>query len=59
MTGLKSFHRKTQLGKLCKNNHEYLNTGKSLRYKSNNCCIICVREGYKRYINNQKKALNG
>lgn len=34
---------KHRLGSLCKCKHEYLNTGKSLRYKSTNQCFICMR----------------
>ncbi len=31
------------LGVLCKRGHEYKNTGRSQRYKTNGCCTICTR----------------
>jgi hypothetical protein len=31
------------LGVLCRKGHEYKNTGKSLRYKKNGDCILCVK----------------
>lgn len=32
---------KTYLGRLCKNGHEYFDTGQSLRYISNAMCVTC------------------
>ena len=31
------------LGKLCKRGHDWNGTGKSLRFKSDRCCIICQK----------------
>lgn len=38
------------LGPICKHNHEYENTGKSLRYKNGKGCYECKKESYKNYI---------
>lgn len=40
---------KHRLGKLCKQNHEYLDTGKSLRKINGGGCIICSRIQYKKW----------
>jgi hypothetical protein len=35
-----------ELGNLCKRNHEWQGTGKSLRFKHNWLCIMCKRENH-------------
>ena len=42
------------LGKLCRSNHEYENTGQSLRYKSTRECPECVYFRSKTYRQNNK-----
>lgn len=44
---------KYRVGKLCKKNHEFLNTGGSLRYSSGRC-LECHREWYKNNLERQK-----
>lgn len=39
----------TALGALCLHGHEYQNTGQSLRYRRNNQCAECHREGHRKY----------
>lgn len=40
-SGLRKKTTNTQLGRLCHRGHEHEDTGKSLRYISNHCCVIC------------------
>jgi hypothetical protein len=42
--GIRKRTQNTYLGKLCRLGHEHENTGKSLRYSSNKCCVICSNQ---------------
>jgi len=46
---------KFYLGTLCKRNHEFENSGQSLRYiKNNKCCPKCTAIRSKKYLNTKK-----
>lgn len=45
------------LGTLCKRGHEYQNTGKSLRLKSNNDCVLCTKITKKCMSSRERKRL--
>lgn len=45
------------LGRLCNQKHNYNNTGKSLRWKSNYNCCICVRLRWKETKKSEKHKL--
>jgi hypothetical protein len=48
---------KYYLGKLCKNNHDYDNTGQSLRLFSTNTCYLCQRELSRAYYQDNKERM--
>ena len=47
---------KHYLGELCRNKHEYKNTGQSLRYIKSMACVECQKAAMTRYMNNYKEA---
>ena len=49
---------KYYMGRICKNNHEHGNTGKSLRYKNSNNCIVCHRDRCRlRYVKKPREEI--
>lgn len=47
-----------RFGKLCKRGHGYEDTGKSLRFKSNGSCVMCVRESSAQYHQEHKDEIH-
>lgn len=46
---MEEFDENKYLGTLCSHNHEFKNTGQSLRYKSGKSCIICMKNNSDNY----------
>jgi len=40
---------KHALGRLCRHNHEFAGTGRSVRFKSSGGCVVCHSENAKRW----------
>ena len=50
-------NEKHYLGKLCKNNHEYEDSGETLRFLSDRSCIECKRLKFKQK-SEKRKSIN-
>jgi len=46
--------KKHRLGRLCKRDHGFAKTGKSVRFQSNGSCVECARKGSAKYHENNR-----